>query len=307
MRFRKLWRLGLFVLVAQRFKPDALFSPFPCEVRFKSVPLAVTVHDIIPVRCRSNGLSVRSSLIRHYYTSSLRGADLVLTDSEFSKADMVSAIGIAAERIVVAHLGFDLELFRSTSATDKERVLGRYRISDPYILFVGKMEPRKNVLRLVQAYRLLTERRKDLRVHLVLCGGVASGGDELMQLLAESALQGRVIMTGPVPDQDLAVLYRAAACFVIPSTYEGFGLPILEAMASGAPVLSSNRSSLPEVGGDAALYFNPDSTEEMAMLMERVLGDSALREQLISRGLGRARQFSWEKCARETLAALQTL
>ena len=309
MRHRDLWRLGLFMLAAKRLRPDVLFLPFPYPIFYKPVRLAIMVHDVIPLLPGFRRHSLRAILFRHSYSSSLRHADLILTDSEHSKADMVSLCGIAPERILVVYLGFDPDLYQSSliDAREKGRVLGLYGIDCPYILWVGKMEPRKNLVRLVQAYGLSRKRRKDLPLQLVLCGGRARGCENLERLLTDPAYRGQVIRTGVVPNSDLSVLYRAAVGFAMPSLYEGFGLPILEAMASGVPVMSSNRSSLPEVAGNAALYFDPESVEEMSMAMDRLLTDGALREQLVARGRERVKQFSWEALAKATLAALRSL
>jgi glycosyltransferase involved in cell wall biosynthesis len=130
---------------------------------------------------------------------------------------------------------------------------------------------------------------------------------ELMDLAGERTIFERIVLTGRISDSDLALLYRQAALFVMPSLYEGFGLPLLEAMACGVPTISSNRSSLPEVGGEATIYFNPESAEEIVHAIEQVLTDSALRQTLIERGLRRAKQFSWDDCARRTIAALREL
>jgi alpha-1,3-rhamnosyl/mannosyltransferase len=267
------------------------------------------VHDVITLLPGFRRHSFRSILFRHSYSSSLRHADLILTNSEHSKADMVSVCGIAPERILVIYLGFDRDLYQSSliDAREKGRVLGRYGIDHPYILWVGKMEPRKNLVGLVQAYGLSRKRRKDLPLQLVLCGGQSWGCENLDRLLTDPAYRGQVIRTGVVPNSDLSVLYRAAVGFAMPSLYEGFGLPILEAMASGVPVMSSSRSSLPEIAGNAALYFDPESVQEMSMAMERLLTDGALREQLVARGRERVKQFSWEACAKATLAALRSL
>ena len=297
------------MLTAKRLRPDVLFLPFPYPIYYKAVRMAIMVHDVIPLLPAFRHHSPRAILFRQSYSLSLRRADLVLTNSEHSKADMVSLCGIPPEKIRAIHLGFDTDICQSPLPDPREeaRVLGRYGIDAPYILWVGKMEPRKNLLGLVQAFTLLLQRRKDLALRLVLCGGQNWGCEDLNRLLRKPAYRGRVIRTGVVPNSDLSVLYRGAVGFAIPSLYEGFGLPTLEAMASGAPIMSSNRSSLPEIAGDAALFFDPDSVEEMSMAMERLITDTALRQQLVGRGRERVKQFTWEACARATLAALRSL
>jgi alpha-1,3-rhamnosyl/mannosyltransferase len=297
------------MLAAKRLKPDVLFLPFPHLIYYKAVRLAIMVHDVIPLLPGFRPRSLRAIFFRQSYSSSLRRADVILTNSEHSKAEMVSVCGIPPERIRVIYLGFDPDIGQSspTDAHEQGRVLGRYGIAAPYILWVGKMEPRKNLVGLLQAYGLLLERRKDLALQLVLCGGQNWGCENLNRLLRKPAYRGRVVCTGVVPNSDLSVLYRGALGFAMPSLHEGFGLPTLEAMASGVPVMSSNRSSLTEIAGNAALYFDPESVEGMCVAMERLVTDAALRQQLVARGRERVKQFSWEACARATLAALRSL
>ena len=310
MRLRQVWKVGqMFTLAANRLKADVAFLPFPAPVYFNGAPLVVTIHDVIPLLFPADFKSPAGLFLQHCFRTSLNRADLILTDSEYSKSDMVSRLGVPAERVVVTYAGFDRGLFGPPSGGPRPEAaaLARGSVNRPYILHVGTLQPRKNVVRLVQAYRALRARRKDLDCQLVICGPVAPGSEDVLHLLAEPELRGRVVATGAVPDPDLAALYRGASCYAMPSLYEGFGLPVLEAMASGCPVMSSNRSCLPEIAADAALYFDPESVEEISLAMERLLSDSALRECLSERGLERAKQFSWENCARRTLRALNNL
>jgi glycosyltransferase involved in cell wall biosynthesis len=305
MRFYRAWKYGLANSLAVGAQ-GVLFEPAPVSIYVKPKRLAVTVHDVIPLLFPER---YRSPIFRHTYTSSLRKADLILTDSECSKADMVSRFGVPAHKVVVAYLGYERDAFRPGPADTPEgrEMRRRIGINRPYILHVGGGDPRKNLVRLVRAYEATITRRKDLDFQLVLGGSPGWGSEPLLQLVRKPSLRGNVILAGRVADCDLPQLYRGAACFAMPSLYEGFGLPALEAMACGTPMMISNGSSLPEVGGEAALYFDPESVDEMAQAMERVLTDSALREEMSRKGLERAQQFSWGACARTTLAALQSL
>jgi glycosyltransferase involved in cell wall biosynthesis len=309
MPFRRLWRLGFLLPLARRTGADALFLPSPVPVYVKPMRLAVTMHDIIPLLTPEKNRSAYLRFLCYSYLSSLRKADLVLTDSEYSRQDLIARCGIAAAKIVVAYLGFDDQIFKAAppEPVEQREVLARYGVERPYVLHVGTLESRKNLLRLIQAYRDLLNRRKDFSLQLVLCGRASAASHEILDATQAPGQPGRVIVTGPVPDGDLSVLYRAAAACAMPSLYEGFGLPLLEAMASATPVMSSNASCLPEIAGDAALYFNPESVEEMSHTMERLLSDAGLRKTIVDRGLGRVRQFSWAACARTTLAALKSL
>lgn len=309
MRLRRTWRLGAFFGMINTMHAKALFLPSPAPLHFKPLRLAVTIHDVIPLMLADQFKTLGGRLLRHSVVSCLKRADLIFTDSEYSKNDMVSRCGTPPERIVVAPLGFDSGLFRAdgVSAPECQQVLNSHGITRPYFLHVGVIEPRKNLSRLVRAYRLLASRRKSQPLQLVLCGRLGWGYQDLIELIREPDLRGRVVLTGPVSDSELAILYKCSHGCVVPSLYEGFGLPLLEAMASGVPVMSSDRSCLPEIGGDAVLYFNPESVEDIANAMERVLSGSDLRKALVQRGIERARQFSWEQCARKTLAALREL
>ena len=308
MRLRPLWKLGqACMMTAKRLQADVVFLPFSAPVYFKTARLAVTIHDLIPLLFSDQYRSPSGRFLQHCVRTCLTRADLILTDSEHSKADMVSRFGVAVDRVVVAYIGFDSDLFGpgKNSSNEWGEVVTKYGIRRPYVLHVGRLEPRKNLVRLVEACRLLKDRGCDFQ--LVLCGPPGPASEDLLQLIRKPGTEGWALCTGAVPDCDLAVLYRQASCCAMPSLYEGFGLPVLEAMASGCPVMSSNRSSLPEVAGGAALYFDPESVEEMSAVLEKLLTDSVLRETLAKRGLERARSFSWRECARTTLAALTAL
>lgn len=309
MRLRRLWRLGLLMPLARGARADVHFLPSPVPIYLKPKRLAVTIHDMIPLLFPDEHRSFYGHFLQYSYLSSLRRADLILTVSEYSKSDLVSKGRTPASSVVVAYEGFDPDLFKALplKLSEQQEVLARYGIEQPYLLHVGRLEPRKNSLRLLQAYRQLIDRRRDFSLQLVLCGRTIASSQEILCAIRAPGQSGRVTVTGAVPDHDLAVLYRAAAALAMPSLYEGFGLPLVEAMASGIPVMSSNASCLPEIAGDAALYFHPESVEEMAEAMERLLSDSSLRETLVKSGLERARRFSWEACARTTLAALKSL
>lgn len=309
MQLPKLWRTGIFLGAVGAAATDTFFFPSPVPLHFKACRLAVTIHDLIPLLFPDQFKSVSGRLLRHSFQSSLSRADLILTDSEYSKKDLISVRGVHSSRIVVAPLGFRSDLF-NVSPTDfgqVQEVLTRHRINQPYLLHVGYISPRKNLVRLVRAYQVMTSRETSPQVRLVLCGRLGWDYQELLDLVHTEKLRDRVILTGSLPDQELAILYKNAIACVMPSLYEGFGLPLLEAMACGTPAISSNRSCLPEIGGDAIVYFDPESVEEMAEIIGRVVNDGTLRETMVDRGLKRSQLFSWGNCARKTLAALRQL
>ncbi len=310
MRFRRVWRRGLSTVIAKAMEFEAFFVPESVPILAKPRRLAVNLHDI-GVNMFPRDFRTASGLLERWANwSNMRNADLIFTDSEYSKNDMISSWNVPAERIVVTYLGVDLDSFRAQRLLprEKETLANRYGLTRDYILYVGAIVRKKNLARLIRSYRLVMSRQKDFDFQLVLCGWRwRKGYAEISELCEDPSAGDGIVLTGSVPDHDLALLYRGAACLVMPSFYEGFGLPVVEAMASGVPVMSSNRSCLPEIGGDAALYFDPESVEEMSAVMERMLNDSTLRKELAARGVERARQFSWENCARTTLRTLKEL
>ena len=188
-------------------------------------------------------------------------------------------------------------------------VLERYRIRSPYCLFVGNLEPRKNLARLIEAFALMATRAPagGTAPQLVLAGTRAWLYSGILSAVAARGVADRVVFTGYVPPGDLPALYAGAACFVFPSVYEGFGLPVLEAMAAGAPVVASRVGAIPEVAGDAALLVDAAQPAALAEAIEAVLADAGLRARLVERGRARARLFSWEATARRTLAVYEAV
>jgi len=187
-----------------------------------------------------------------------------------------------------------------------EGVKARYHIRGEYVLYVGTLQPRKNLGRLLEAVALLRkEARRGEAPSLIIAGRKGWLYDPVFQQVERLGLEGEVVFPGYVPQEDLPALLSGARLFVFPSLYEGFGLPVLEAMACGTPVVCSNVSSLPEVAGDAALLVDPLDVEGMAEAMNRLLQDEGLRAELVERGYRQVRRFSWERCARATLAVLE--
>jgi len=259
-----------------------------------------------------------------------RAATHLIADSSATKRDLIERYGIEPDKITVVYPGYDvLSLSKGNETTFQpvrdeeaiEAVKARYGIAGDYVLFVGTLQPRKNLIRLIEAFSPSTRLRRAQssrsgrrlsnpqspisNLQLVIAGKKGWLYEEIFQQVEELELEGKVVFTGYVVAGDLPALLSGAGLFVFPSLYEGFGLPVLEAMACGTPVICSNASSLPEVAGDAALLVDPLDVEGLAAAMERVLGDEALRAELIERGFERARKFSWERCARETLDVLE--
>jgi glycosyltransferase involved in cell wall biosynthesis len=249
----------------------------------------VTVHDLSFERLPGL-MSMRDRLLfRTLVPRSARRADRVLAVSEWTKRDLVERYGIAAERIAVTRNGVD-PLFHPN---------GEARKGPPYALFVGGIQPRKDPLTALEALAL-----HDRELRLLVVGSEKRGGHAFREAVRRLGLERRVELTGHVEREELATLYRGAECLVFPSRYEGFGLPVLEAMASGIPVVASNAGALPEVAGDAALLVEPGDPSALAAGIERALAE---RERLVAAGLEHVRRYSWAECARLTLEVYREL
>lgn len=260
----------------------------------------LTVHDLSFMRhaeCSSPALLdyLMSSVPR-----SVARADLILADSVNTQRDVIELLGVPEERTRVVYAGLEPTFRRVEDADQRARALRRYGIAPPYILAVGTLQPRKNFARLIAALRLARERHK-LPHRLVIAGGKGWLYDDVMQAAREAGDAVRLV--GYVDDADLPALYSAADLFALPSLYEGFGIPVLEAMGCGTPVLTSTTSSLPEVAGDAALLVEPTDLEAIAEGLWRLVSDVPCRSTLVQRGLERVTRFTWPAAARALLAA----
>jgi glycosyltransferase involved in cell wall biosynthesis len=286
--------------VLRREKPDVFHAPhyvLPPAVRCRSV---VTIHDCIHLmfpqylRNRAAYAYARAAM-----WAAARSSDCILTVSEASKRDILHFFNVPAEKIVVVYNAID-EHFSVTPSDDAvARVRERYQLDHTFVLYVGNIKPHKNLVRLIEAFDELRKSGFE-DVKLLIIGDEISKLPALRRAVHKHKLHKHVRFLGYLTDDTLAVLYRLAALFVFPSLYEGFGLPPLEAMASGTPVVTSNVSSLPEVTGDAAILVNPYDVDSIVDGMRRVLSDPALAAELGRRGRARAREFSWARSVERT-------
>jgi len=284
----------------RRTRADLFHAPHYVVSPLVRRPFVVTIHDCIHLRFPEY-LPNRGAhaYARAMMRSSARRARRVLTVSEASRDDIVRYLGVSADKVDVIPNAIDEKLSTLATGDDITRVRERYQLTGPFVLYSGNIKPHKNLDRLIEAFSLLrSEHGAD--VTLVILGDEASKYPKLRRLVHRHQLHKHVRFLGFVPDQTLAALYRLAAVFVFPSLYEGFGLPPLEAMALGTPVIVSNVSSLPEVVGDAALLIDPRQPAEIAAALNRVLTDTNLRDDLIRRGLARVQDFSWTRSAART-------
>jgi glycosyltransferase involved in cell wall biosynthesis len=274
--------------------PSTILPPLlPC-------PAVVTVHDLAwarhPETYQPDDLRMQTRVVPR----SVRRAAHVLAVSETTATDVEQMMGVPRQRITAIPLAASPSFSAEGPRLSADAFPGADRLSSGYLLCVCRLQPRKNLMRLLEAYR---EARQEVSLPpLVLAGGATSHGEELAQKARELGLAGEVVFPGYVPDGLLPLLYRSATVFVYPSLYEGFGLPVLEAMASGVPVITSTTSALAEVAGDAALLADPLSVEQLAGALGRLLTDSDLRKRLSAGGLARSREFTWQRTAEETVA-----
>jgi len=270
-------------------------------------PYVMTVHDVLEHMYRAHGQSgLRRSL--HFYLTSrvLRGAAKIFAVSRFTKNEVEELFGIPEQRIEVVYNAIDERFLRGhTSEVDRQMLAERYLVNHPFLLYAGRISPHKNVVRIIEAFAALkAELEKEGRfpgLKLIIIGDELSKHPDLRRTVIRGGVQNDVRFMGFVPIEVLRIFYDAANLFVFPSLYEGFGLPPLEAMAHGTPVVTSNTSSLPEVVGNGAVLVNPENVFEIMRALHRVLLDQPLREKLKQRGYLQAKKFSWEASARQIL------
>lgn len=277
--------------VALLHAPDFTLPP----VR-KGTRTVLTVHDLSFIRSPETATPRLRAYLNAVVPRSVARADHILADSAATGQDLIELYHTPAEKISVLYSGVESRFSRVDDQAVLAAMRDRYKLGDgPYILSVGTVQPRKNYERLVEAFHRLG----DADIKLVITGGKGWLDDPLYRRIDALKMRDQVVMTGFVDDADLPALYSGAAVFAFPSLYEGFGLPPLEAMACGVPVVSSNTSSLPEVVGDAALCVDPHSVDQLAGALDQIIHNETLRRDLVDKGYRRARQFTWTTAAHQ--------
>jgi glycosyltransferase involved in cell wall biosynthesis len=267
-------------------------------------PLVTTVHDVHWKRFPETFPTKDRLLMDIFLPLTFRRATFVITDSYASRSDLVHFFRVPPDKIRVIYLAAEERFFHRLPETERRSVLERYGLTEGYVLFVGVIQPRKNLERLLHAIALLRPRVECCR--LVIVGKIGWKTEELFLLVDKLGLKRCVKFTGYVPDDDLPAIYQGATVFAYPALWEGFGLPVLEAMASGVPVLTSNTSSLREIAEGAAVLVDPLSVRDIFEGLHRLLTDDDLRNDLRRLGLERAKKFSWRKTAEETLRVYES-
>ena len=262
-------------------------------------PSVVTIHDISFLTYPQFHPKERVVVLKKEVESALKRATKIITDSNFIREEIIDYFGLEEDRVKVAMLASD-DSFYPRKEAEIADMLAEYDLGyQAYALYTGTIEPRKNLANLIDAYGRLPENLRH-RYPLVMAGYKGWNNQAIMERIQAAEAEGWLKYLGYVPNEHLPLLYSGARLFTFPSIYEGFGLPVLEAMASGVPVMTSDRASLPEVGGDAVAYVDPEDLGSIAKALETGLADQSWREDAIKKGLVQAGSFSWDKCAADT-------
>jgi glycosyltransferase involved in cell wall biosynthesis len=295
------WRLPLDLYLYNP-KPDVFFTPSHYAPRFSPVPTVISLMDVSYLRFPE--LFNKSDLyqLKSWTSYSVKNAAAVITISTSTRDDIIKEYGIPKDRVHVVYPGIKAALDLEPHVYTMQELKETYGITGKYILFVGTLQPRKNIQRLIEAFSKLSE-KKDLQ--LIIVGKKGWLYEDILAAPEKYGVKDSVKFLDYVPDKDLPLLYKKAVCYVLPSLYEGFGLPVLEAMKYDCPVITSNVSSLPEAGGDAALYIDPENVDDIAEKIGKVLRNETLRKEMIEKGKKQIKKFSWEKAAKETLSVLR--
>jgi glycosyltransferase involved in cell wall biosynthesis len=284
------WEL---VKILKELKPDLFLATSFVAPVFNPFPMVMTIHDLNHIALSRNYSIFHAIYYKWVVKPAVKKSVKIVTVSEFSRKEISRYLMVPDEKIKVVYNGCGEEFRPIEDSKLLERVRKKYNFPETFILYVGSYKSHKNVSNLLKAYD-----RVSLKIPLVLSG---RGSQELLELSKKFEMGKKIIFMGEVDESDLPIIYNCATLFVFPSYYEGFGLPPLEAMACGCPVVVSNAASLPEVCGDAAYYVDPRNVESISEGIYRVLTDENLRNTLILKGLERIKLFSWEKAAKEVL------
>lgn len=298
---KKLWTIfGLSKSLIKEKNLDLFFSPTHYAPLFVKCPQVISILDV-SYKHFSEMFPKKDLLkLALWGRLSINKARKIVTISESSKNDIINEYKVKPNKVSVVPLGIrDVNV----SKMNKNEFIEKYNLKNPYVLFVGTLQPRKNIIKLVEAFSKIDNKYLDL----VIVGRRGWDFEKILNSPKEFGVSNRVKFLENVTNEDLPLFYKHAEIFVLPSLYEGFGLPILEAMQYGCPVITSSVSSLPEAGGDAALYFDPNDANEIAEKIEKVINNSKLKEEMVKKGHEQVKKFSWEKSANEVLEVFEEI
>jgi glycosyltransferase involved in cell wall biosynthesis len=296
-------RQAVFSAGARRRRIDLYHAPNYLPLEFDG-PTVITVHDLSYLRYPETHPADRVEVMTRQLPRAIERASFVLVDSHFVRQEVLSAFPKAADKVITTHLGVS-ERFRPMAPAETATVVGGHGlVPGSYVLSVGTLEPRKNLVGTLEAFSQLPAQTR-ARFPLALVGMTGWRMEGMQERITSMAHTGEIRLLGYVSPADLPAVYAGAAAFVYPSLYEGFGLPVLEALASGIPVVASNTSSLPEVAGEVALTLDPHDHAGLANALKELLEPSSKRQARIQKGIDWARSFTWERCAQQTFAVYQ--
>ena len=295
------WEQLVLPFILLRKKVKVLHSPhYTCPFLKLGWKQVITFHDMTYFLFPKRHRFWHVLFFRFIMKRSIHIADAIMADSESTKNDILKYFKLDPEKITTVHLGVSNDYMPQADGRAKESIVQKYQLPSPdYILFVGTLEPRKNIQGLIKAFALIAKAFPKLV--LVVAGQKGWHYEEIFKLVRENNLNDKIIFTGYVAESELPKLFAGAKLFIYPSFYEGFGLPVLEAMACGIPVITSNISSMAEIASGAARLINPDRIEEIANEIQLVLSNDQLSKQLAEKGLARTKMFSWKKMAEQNL------
>ena len=293
-----------------KLKPDLVHFPHFNVPLFYWGKYLVTIHDLI--KHESRGMATTTRLSLFYWLKylvylfvvwlTIKKADKIITPSHFWKEELIKRYHLPAGKIIVTYEGIDEHLLKSQTKVKPEEILKKYKIKKPFVVYTGSLYPHKNVEILAKAIGKINQ-----GLNLVIICARNVFYERFLLKIKKLGINRSVNLVGFVPDEEITAIYKEAKAFVFPSLWEGFGLPGLEAMGLGLPVLAARASCLPEVYGEAALYFNPYQTADLVKKIKKIKEDKKLRGELISKGLAQVKKYSWEKMAKETLKVYQSL
>lgn len=289
---------------------DVAHVPYFAPPLVSSRRILVTIHDLIPLILPGYRGSALVRLYNRLVATAARRAPAIITDSQASQQDVLRVLGVSPEIVHVIYLGVDRMYRPVTDSHELQRVRAKYGLPETYVLYLGGFDQRKNLGALLTAYASL-DGRSMAAAPLVIAGRLPAGNSQFFPdpraLVEKEGLEGRVLFTGWVPEEDKPALYSGATLFLFPSLYEGFGLPVLEAMSCGTAVVASDTASLPEIAGDAAVLVDPQDPEALAAAIADLLRDGSRRKDLATRARKRAQLFSWDRTVSQTIAVYESV
>ena len=298
---RILWEQCRLPKLLKQMNIDILHSPgfiAPLKMTAKSI---VTIHDMTFFSHPQYHTRFKQYYFKKMIPLTVKKANIIIADSENTKKDIHKYLNTEKSKIITIHLGASEDFKKIDRNKAKKFISKKYSIKNKFILFVGMIEPRKNLQRLVDAFIQI----KNPELKIVIVGKKGWQMEEFFKMIKDSKLEDTIIFPGYVPDEDLVKFYNAAEIFVYPSIYEGFGIPVLEALACGCPVITSNTSSMPEITGPAAKLIDPNDTDDIKKTIQKLLRNEQLRQTLGEEGIIQAKKFSWQKTAQKTLEAYE--